>query len=179
VEQVLVPALVMIGASLLVVLAVPLVLLVVSGTYFARRWAIRLVPVVRRSVVDQAARTCRSAADLSGRIVHSRLPRALVIGAVGCVLGLPASAAPGREAAAGLEAMPSTGNGPLRLTQAAPVARPAEEPPANQVRATPAGSRAGAARAVGKDCAGSCDLSSQQNGHKSKSKKSKKNKSDD
>jgi hypothetical protein len=169
----------MIGATLLVMLAVPLGLLVVSGTYFARRWAMWLIPVVRRSVVDLAARTRRSAAGLSGRVEHSRLPRALVIGAVGCVLGLPASAATGRDAAASLEAMPPPGNGPLQVTRTAPVPRPAEEPPANHVRAAPAGSRAGAAPQVTEDCASSCNSSWQQNGHKPKSKKGKKKKSED
>jgi len=104
VEQVLVPVLVMVGATLLVMLAIPLGFLAVSGFYFARRTATWLVPLMRRTAADtrrSAAEAWRSAVDLGVRAVHqvthSRLPQALATGALGCALALPAFAAPVRD----------------------------------------------------------------------------------
>jgi hypothetical protein len=171
------PVLVMIGAGLLVMLAVPLGLLAVSGMYFGRRTATRLVPVIRRSAVD-----CRrSAIGLGGRVVHSRLPQALAMGAVGCALALPSFAAPVRDLDRGwgsgmrsvIAGEPAARVGPLGGV----VARPVEEPAPNQVREVPVRTGNETARSVAPvdQCVGSCGRNSQQNKSKSKSQgKSKK-----
>src|ERR1700712_5108864 len=87
------PALVMVGAGLMVLLAVPVGLLGVSGVYYARRTAVWLVPAVRRYAVDLGRRSV----DLGGRVVHSRLPRVLVAGAVGATLAGASLPVPGHD----------------------------------------------------------------------------------
>src|ERR1700712_3742497 len=104
------PALVMVGAGLMVLLAVPVGLLGVSGVYYARRTAVWLVPAVRRYAVDLGRRSV----DLGGRVVHSRLPRVLVAGAVGATLAVPSLAFPehGVNSDRGLVAQPNIADRP-------------------------------------------------------------------
>lgn len=179
-EQVLMPMLVMVGAGLLLMLGVPLGLLAVSGMYFGRRTATRLVPVIRRSAVD-----CRrSVIVIGGRVVHSRLPQALVMGAAGCALALPSVAAPVRDLDRGWGSGPPSGIAGEPAARVGPfdglVARAGEEPAANQVRDAPVRTGDETARPVARvdQCVGSCGWTSQQNKSKSKSQgKPKKKKS--
>jgi hypothetical protein len=182
VEQVLVPALVMVGATLLTMLVIPLGFLAVSGVYFARRTAIWLVPMLRRSAADAR----RSAADLGARVVHSRLPQALVIGALGCALAVPAFAAPVRDMEPGWGRYPQPGLGGLAGDRTEPAvqigeccggqaARPAEEQGTNQVRFGPAPGPTARSVTPVDQCSGSCGRQSEKQG-KSKNKKSKSDK---
>lgn len=164
VEQVLVPVLIMVGATLLVMLAVPLGFLAVSGLYFARRTASWLVPLIRRSAADARRSALDSGARLVHGVVHSRLPQALVTGAVGCALALPALAAPARDmdhhpqqeigGLAGGDTEPAAQIGGLGGLSA----RPADEQGANQVRSGPASGQTSTARPVTPvdQCVGSC-----------------------
>jgi hypothetical protein len=197
VEQVLVPVLIMIGATLLVMLAIPLGFLAVSGMYFARRTATWLVPLIRSTAADarrSAVDARRSALALGGRaahrVVHSRLPQALVTGAIGCALALPAFAAPVRDMEPGWARFPQQGTGSTGTESAAQIgeccsttaARPVEEQGTNQVRSGPVPVTGGTARQVASvdQCTGSCGQGSRDDKGKSKSHgKSKKKKAKD
>ena len=64
-------------------LAVPVGLLVWSGGSYARSTAVWLVPAVRGYAVE-----------CSWRVLRSRLPQVLVVGALACLPTLPSLAAP-------------------------------------------------------------------------------------
>lgn len=86
--------LVMAGAGLMLLLAVPMVLIAVPGLYYARRAARWLAPVVRGSMMDLAGQVL----ELGGRVARSGLPRTLTAGVTGCALmALPSLAAPVRD----------------------------------------------------------------------------------
>jgi hypothetical protein len=177
VEQVLVPVLIMIGATLLVMLAIPLGFLAVSGTYFARRTASWLVPLIRRSAADARRSTRALGQRTVHSVVHSRLPKALVTGAVGCALALPAFAAPVRDLEPGWGRSPEQRSGSGATESAAqigeccsaPTAGPAQEQPANQVRSGPAPTLVRPVKPVDQ-CTGSCGQTSSGDQSKSKSK---------
>lgn len=187
-EQVLVPVLVMVGATLLVMLAIPLGFLAVSGLYFARRTATWLVPLIRRSAVDAQ----RSAVELGARVVHSRLPQALVTGALGCALAVPAFAAPVRDMEPGWGRYPQPGIGgglaggrtepAVQIGECCggPAARPAEEQGTNQVRFGPEPGPIARPVTPVDQCSGSCgrqwDKQSKSKGKKSKADKKSKSK---
>lgn len=181
------PILIMIGATLLVMLAIPLGFLAVSGLYFARRTASWLIPLIRRTAAD----TRRTVFDAGARgihsLVHSRLPQALVTGVVGCALALPAFAAPVRDMEPGWARYPQAGGGTGPTESAAqigeccstPTARPVEEQGTNQVRSGPEPATRPGARSVAPvdQCTGSCGQNYQDDKGKSKSRgKSKKKK---
>lgn len=189
-ELVVVPVLVMVGATLLVMLAIPLGFLAVSGLYFARRTATWLVPLIRRSAADarrSAADAWLAAVDLGLRavrqVMHSRLPQALATGALGCALALPAFAAPVRDMEPGWGRYPQQHIADLAGadTEAAAQigaccgnaqARPPQEQGTNQVRSAPSRATGPASRseAAVDRCAGSCGPSRERSWSSSKDK---------
>jgi hypothetical protein len=120
--------------------------------------------------------------ELGGRVVHSRLPQALVTGALGCALAVPAFAAPVRDMEPGWGRYPQEGIGGLTGGGTEPAAqigswtaqaaRPMEEQDTNQVRSGPPPVMGGTVRRVAPvdQCVGSCDKESDQKSKKSKSK---------
>ena len=184
------PVLIMVGATLLVMLAVPLGFLAVSGFYFARRTATWLVPLIRRSAADARRSTVDFGVRSVDRVVHSRLPQALMTGALGCALALPALAAPVRAMEPGWGGYPqqsigSTSRGNAEAAAriadccAGPSARPVEEQGTNQVRSGPSPNGGLTVRTVTPvdQCIGDCGRLADQSGSKSKDKSKLKAKS--
>jgi hypothetical protein len=179
------PTLVMIGAGLLVLLAVPVGLLVVSGVNYARRAAVWLIPVVHRSAADLAER----AVDLRWRVVHSGPPRTLVAATAGCTLALSCLPVPVSHVEPGWGSVPPAATAGRLVTRVgsccgAPMTKPAAQPVENQVRQAPAviGDDAVVRQTAPADeCFGSCGRSWQQDSHQSRSrgKPKKKNKPKD
>jgi hypothetical protein len=174
VGQVLMPVLIMIGAGLLVLLAVPVGLLVVSGVYYSRRAALWLIPVIHRYAADLAER----AAHLRWRVAHSGLPRTLVATTAGCTLTLPLLSIPMSQVEPGWGSVPPTASASRLATRAGssrgtPTTTPAAPPLENQVRQAPAvtGDNAVTSQTASTDeCAGSCGPSWQEDSHQSTSR---------
>ena len=196
--QLVMPVLVMIGAGILVVLTASASLLVLPGVYFARRSANWLIPLLLRSAAEVADRTQRSAADLArasvalarrirdtaielpGRFVRSRLPQALTVAAVACLMVVPSWAHPVYETAVAVQSAPVSSDGGVRLAPADAFTGTALD--WNQVRAAPPRTdTAGAGPAVA--CANGCDRQqwdnqkSQSGDHAKKKKKKSKDES--
>jgi hypothetical protein len=179
-QQVLMPILIMIGATLLVLLAVPLALLAVPGIYYTRRAIGWLIPTAHRFAVKLG----QQAGQLRHSLVYGRFPQSLLAGALGCTLALPALAVPVRDLNSGWGLMPRPGSSGSPHAQVGPccgarVTGPAESPMQNQVREAPPVTSGVVKQAIPVDvCAGSCEQPPPQNAHQSKSRaKLKKKKS--